>query len=843
MAKQEYNDDSIVSLSVTEQIRLRPSMWGFDISTVNGLLLQVKEIADNSFDEAQDRNKIYPVDITFFVSKDKSNYQCMIRDHGRGIPVGRITDVFVGGFSSGKYKGDYGGASTGTNGIGSKAVSVFSKLFLAFTKRPDGFGYGRIERGNVKDRYIQRRPIDKNESTEGTIVLFQPDPESFACIGEMFGKPKNDLEKNGFAKHLERISLAPVFRPNVKLTIRTVEGLLKPADLDKKPIELWKYLENLNNFKCTTEFESDTNMTPRMYVQKKFGLKEIAWQLGELHKITPNPKEDPLGFDIDVFIDEKTLKGSGGYIAGVNGTPIVNPDSSHIAQLHLVLKDNLADVIDDDEKKTFFLNKYRFPLSGCISAFWQGASFQGQDKVGFNDRQFEVYYRQHLRKEIKKITEATDGEIWERLWEIIKEHFEQEYAKFSRTSYKTGGDLKNLCYDLKRADSFFNCRLKCSDVTDTELFITEGDSAAGRVKSERDELTQAILKLSGKPKNAIRDDGAKLKNNAIYSDLCRILGVSRADTNLDNMRFKRILLMTDADADGYHIVALMLGMFYKINPLILEQGRVYVVNPPLYSILPGDSNSPVYMRDQDALEEARQIVYRTLFDIDVDVYNGKNVKHYNTNQSHGLFRDLCFAVDMIGKKVTHNADLLNVDPIVLEQLIHCVDYLDEKNVNCKEIKKILTAKDVLWDKSNNVVVLIYEVGDRSIEYRIPLARLSKVIRDEILPVYEKFDWKNTDIFITTKYSDLYVKDPCTYMMLYNIFAKISHPEKGILKVRRFKGLGEMSPKAIYDTCINPETRSYTVIKSIGDVNRIYKMLGVDTDERKKLINSGLVEEV
>ena len=303
------------------------------------------------------------------------------------------------------------------------------------------------------------------------------------------------------------------------------------------------------------------------------------------------------------------------------------------------------------------------------------------------------------------------------------------------------------------------------------------------------------------------------------------------------MRFDKILLMADADADGYHIVALMIGMIYQINPRILEEGHVYVTNPPLYSIIHG--NTAAYLRDVEALDEAMRTTYRTLFDIDV-VVQGK--ARFHINKDTAQFRDICIIVDAIGSVVDEQADLLNIDPLVLEQLIHCVDYLDENNVNCAKIKSILTAKDVLWDKLNNVVVLVYESNEQSVEYRIPLARLQSVIREKILPLYEKFHWRDIDMFITTKYSDVFVEDPCTFVMLHNIFKKISDPDRGLLRPRRFKGLGEMSREAIVYTCIDPNTRSFTVVKNIGDVNRIYKMLGVDPDERKKLIDSGLVEE-
>jgi len=842
MAVKDYDDKSIVSMKFLQHLREKSGMYGFRLATVDGARIQLKEIVDNSTDEAIDKSKIYPIDITFFISKDKNTYQCLVQDHGRGIPVGKIVDCYTKEFTSGKYRNEYGSSTVGTNGVGSKASAALSKIFLAFTKRHDGFGYVRIEKGVVVDSKLQNRAIDKKDETVGTTVLLQPDTDLVVCADQMFAKNVTGEEITGFHQFVQQLEFYSLFKRNVLLTVRTVNGLLKPADLNKDPVELWKFLTDQKNFDSEQVFQSDLSVTPRIYVQRKFGLHDPSWTLGELHKDGGNDDTDPLGFDIDVFLDDKSLRGAGGYIGAVNATPIVHPESSHIAVLQQVIKDYLMDSIDDPEKQTFFENKYRIPLSGCISVSWFNAEFLGQDKTRFENRQFESCYRQNLRKYLKKISEDSEGGIWDHLWELIAENFEMEYAKYSRTAYKTGGDLKNLCYDLKRADSFFNCQLKNNDVVKTELFITEGDSAAGRVKSERNSKVQAVLKLAGKPKNAIRDDGPKLKENAIYSDLCRILGVNRSDTNLNNMRFDKILLLTDADADGYHIVALMIGMFLKINPLILEEGRVCVTNPPLYSILHG--NSAAYLRDIEALDEARRSAYRTLFDIDVVVTDdkGKSTK-YHINKDLAQFRDICLITEEVGQVVTRHADLLNIDPLVLEQLVHCVDYLNEKHVDVQAIKKILTADDVAWDKANNVIVLIYEANEHSIEYRIPLAKLQHTIKEEILPVYNKFHWKNLDIFVTSKYSDVFVEDPCTFMMLFNLFKKISDPVHGLLKVRRFKGLGEMSKDAIKYTCIDPSTRSFTTVKTIGDVDRIYKMLGVDTNERKKLINSGLVEEV
>ena len=836
-----YSDQDITTLSMCEQMRLRPSMWGFPVANIEGPLIQIKEVYDNAADEALDPKKVYPIDITFFVSRDKSTYQCMVRDHGRGIPVAKLASCFTTSFTSGKYRGTYGGASSGTNGVGSKAAAAFSVLFMAFTNRYDGFGYLKVSKGIIQDDQSFKKPADKDPNSFGTLVLLQPDPSMFAALSEMFGNAAVPGEPNGFAKHLSRMEMTSLFRGNVLLTIRTVDGLLTKKDLSREPAELWKFLTNLNNFKTTVAFQTDMSISQRQYVINKFGLSQPLWELTPIHKSPNEDDEDPLGLDIDIFVDEKSIREGSGIIGAVNYTPINHPDSSHISMLQTVLKEFLDDNVEDPDAKAFFESRYRIPFSGTVFATWVGAEFIGQDKSRFENRQFAECYRQYLRRQLKVLTEQQGEGLWDRLWELIQEHFVNEFARFSKRSLGISKNLKNMTYDLRRKDSFRNCVSQDNRIT--ELIITEGDSAAGRVETERDENIQAVLKLSGKPINPIRCDKKRLDANAIYCDLQQILCVTSSDTNLDNMRFSKIVIMTDADPDGYHIVVLILAILYRINRLIIDEGRVVVTCPPLYSFVDKRLGA-VYLRDEAALRDSRITVYRTLLDIDLQVRTqnkkGKwiymnNAQHVLVNKVHDAFRDLCILVEEIGSTLVQQAELLNIPYLELEQLLHVIDCLDESNVNTKEIVKRLGLTDAIWMKEDNVLVL---VDEQEVEHRIPLPRLQRTLKNTILPKYEIGNWDKVELFVSTKYSDLYQGTPCTYAMLYRIFKDLDK----LFTVRRFKGLGEMSAAAIKKTCIDPQERSFVTIKTVGDVTKVYEMLGVDTDARKKLVNRGFVEE-
>ena len=853
MSQQAYNDDTIETMSFTEHLRSKSGMYAFQLHNIQGLFQQLKEIVDNSVDEALDKNKVYPIDITFFVAKDKSTYQCLVQDHGRGIPVGKLAKCYTTFATSGKYRGNYGGISSGVFGVGSKASAALSKTFIAFTKRDDGFGYLMLEKGTIKYDYSVTKRVDRDQSTVGTTVFLQPDDTMFSRINEMFKDNVTGEDYKGIDKYLSNLEYYNLFRNNIDITVRVVDGLLKPKDFDKKPeeaVELWRKFVVPDSFGGKIVFKSNRGVSPREFVISKFNLKEPVWDLGAISKETDIDNGDNLSYHIDLFADEKSVKGSCGIVGAVNGTPISHPESSHILVLQNVIKDHLTEFIEDSDARAFFESRYHIPYSGFVSVGWLGAEFIGQDKSRFENRQFSDYYRASLRKALRKITDERGPVFWETLWDLIKENFDAEYSRFSRRSLGLGKNSKNLMYDLMRPKCFKNCKSDNNEIN--ELFIAEGDSAAGRILTERDEDTQAIYILGGKPQNAIRvRERSKLEKNAIYSDLVKVLNVTPASKDLSQMRFKYILITTDADPDGYHIAALILGILYKINPLILEEGRVLLVNPPLYAIKFG--NKVAYMRDENALRDIKTIWYRTLFDIDISVDGGKTSKNLNTghlfmettladgtkvhrlNKNHDEFRNLCMVVDHIGEVVTHQADLLNVDFGLIEQLLHCVDALDEKHVDTAAIKNtMLECDDVIWDKDNNVLIIVDSQG---IENRVPLAGLQNVLKGIILPLYQRANWDKFDLFVSTKYTDKFIGQPCTFMMLYQIFKDLD----GLCEITRFKGLGEMGPEDIAMTCINKSTRCFTTIRGIGDLDTIYKMLDADTDARKKLIDNNYLD--
>jgi DNA gyrase/topoisomerase IV subunit B len=163
-----------------------------------------------------------------------------------------------------------------------------------------------------------------------------------------------------------------------------------------------------------------------------------------------------------------------------------------------------------------------------------------------------------------------------------------------------------------------------------------------------------------------------------------------------------------------------------------------------------------------------------------------------------------------------------------------VDYLDEKFVNTEKIKEKLKLDNVMWDAQNNVITLV----DQDVEFQVPLANLKKTITESLLPLYIQFNWDKTDYRVSTTKTDYYQNDPCTFMMLYTVF----HTINGVFEKRRFKGLGEMSDKAIAYTCVKADTRCFITIRGVGDLQKFAQYLDVETEGRKRLIEEGLLDE-
>lgn len=288
-------------------------------------------------------------------------------------------------------------------------------------------------------------------------------------------------------------------------------------------------------------------------------------------------------------------------------------------------------------------------------------------------------------------------------------------------------------------------------------------------------------------------------------------------------------LIANTKADGYHIAALMVGNLYAINPLILEQERVYIANPPLYvlafnkSVKVRNMTTRLFLRDHTALLDTK---IRKLYQnaLKIKIKNLSNDKVMNLTPDK--YRDFCYYVDHVGRIIESVADTLVMDPSILMLLTNCIEYLTGK-IQTNKIKKYICADNVIYQQASNTLI----IDDGGIEYTIPLTNLVKEICQHILPEIDMLRWKDITYLVSTIQTNTFKNKPMTLYQIYWYFKEL---EK-VFTIHRLKGLGEMDDADLEITCVNPLTRSCSQITSIGDVDYIYDLLGVKTDARKQLI--------
>ena len=814
MAMPTYTDENIKTMTALEDFRAHSSQYvgSGGIDTDVQLLL---EIILNAADEAIDPTRIYEIKIVFFT--DGVRYQVAVQDHGRGIPLKSLQSVYTERATSGKFDAKaYNGISAGCWGVGSKLTNALSDHFISISKRPDGFAGIKFAKG-VRLDYRCRRPLNKDESTDGTIVIYQTDPTICKETTLYMTDPR------GVQVTLGQLEFMSQFRPNVKFIVYRVDAMLPEEWFDQSFEDQWKYINNFNEGNVI--YRSPDVPNKFEYAKHISNIQDdTVWKLIAEKPILVDDEKDRIGYEIELGLTKHPEK-EFGTLGIVNGNIINDPKASHILGVQSAIKSKLVQYLDEDDTdlKSYFLQTYQIPFHGYVKVIYKGAKFINQKKDSFVDSDFLKLYIPLLKSAI----DGYDDSLYETLFELILPDLEKKYSQNMGRVLSTGKSLKNVTFELKRGESYFACDTR--DKSRASLNIVEGLSSGNWVTQNRDPSFQAVYELRGKCLNTFTSTPENWKKDDVYMDLVRLIGVHPKDTNLDNMNFSEICILADADPDGLSITNLLLGMLYNINPLILDQGRVKLAMPPLY-VLSTRKNTK-YLRDQSALDDIRVEAYSLRLDLGVSV-NGGPVEILKGDK----FRDAIYMIRNITDKIEEISRKLAVDPFVVEQMCHCTDFIrgtksGKIEVDVEGVKKLLQLDDCLFAKQSKVLTLVYQ----SLEVSVPLDRLMNEINIYLIPLLESVNWRHYDLYVTTKLTNTYQNKNMMFWQIKQIFDVLDN-ECG---VRRIKGLGECQPDELKYTCLDPATRTVVTIYGIGDVDTIFAMLGVETSARKKLVSSDL----
>lgn len=555
---EEYDSSEIQVLEGLEPVRVRPGMYigstGYD-----GLHHLIKEIADNSIDEA----------IAGFATKVEivilSDGGVRVTDNGRGIPVDLhpkthkstletvLTVLHAGGkFGGGGYK-----VSSGLHGVGSSVVNALSTRMIAEVYRDGKCHHIEFETGKTTMDLKVTKAEDKDR--RGTSITFYPDPTIFKeTVTFDYDWVSHYARHQAYLTKGIAISVIDE-RTGAKETFY-FEGGIK------------SYVKRLNQGK---EVLSDDIF----YVDKEIedsGV-EIAVQYNDTFAETMKP-----------FANNVLTPDGGTHVVGFRTA--LNRVINDYARKNGLLKEKEDNLTGDDIKEG---------LTAVVSVKLPNPEFEGQTKNklgnpevrGYVDKVMSEYFGYYLeenpqiaKKIVSKATLAARA---------------RKAARAARDNVIRKGAFEGLNLPSKLADCSSRDRTQC------ELFIVEGNSAAGSAKEGRDSKIQAILPLRGKVLNTERARLDKMLANAELVSLIKALGVGIGDQfDISGLRYYKIIFMTDADVDGAHISTLLLTFFFRYFPDVIKEGHVFLAKPPLFGLIKGTGSTRKieYIYNEDALE-------------------------------------------------------------------------------------------------------------------------------------------------------------------------------------------------------------------------------------------------
>ncbi|MFQ7131796.1 MAG: type IIA DNA topoisomerase subunit B [Dorea formicigenerans] len=565
MAKNNtYDADSITVLEGLEAVRKRPGMYIGSVST-KGLNHLIYEIVDNAVDE---HLAGFCTEIHVTLEKDGS---ATVSDNGRGVPVGmhakgvsaeRIvyTTLHAGGkFDDSAYK-----TSGGLHGVGSSVVNALSAYMDVQVSRDGYIHHDRYERGipvvELEDGLLPT--IGKTRKT-GTKVNFLPDDT-------IFEKTKFKAEEVK-----SRMHETTYLNPNLTIIFEDLRGAEPEHIVYHEP-------DGILGFICELNAKKESVHEPVYFKGEADGIEvEVAFQyVNEFH-------ENILGFCNNIYNSE-----GGTHLTGFKTTftTVINQYARELG----ILKDKDPNFTGAD---------VRNGMTAIVSIKHPDPRFEGQTKTKLDNPDASKATGKVVGEEIVR--------FFDRNLETLKNVIgcAEKAAKIRKTEEKAKTNLlTKQKYSFDSNGKLANCESR--DASKCEIFIVEGDSAGGSAKTARDRMYQAILPIRGKILNVEKASIDKVLANAEIKTMINAFGCGFSegygnDFDITKLRYDKIIIMADADVDGAHISTLLLTLFYRFMPELIQEGHVYIAMPPLYKAMPKKGEEE-YLYDDKALEKYRK---------------------------------------------------------------------------------------------------------------------------------------------------------------------------------------------------------------------------------------------
>jgi len=543
--KNDYNESDIKVLEGLDPVRLRPGMYT-DCTNPNHM---IQEVVDNASDEALAK---FASKIKVIIQKDGT---IEVEDDGRGIPTGihptkgvpTVQVVFTTLHAGGKFDKENGGAyafSGGLHGVGVSVTNALSTKLEVIVSRDGKQQSIEFANGEVSKKLNTIKKIDKNIS--GTKVIINPDMSYF----------DEALDHN---KMISMLRAKAVLLPGVTVELTIHKG--------EKSIDYsWNYPDGLADY-LKEIISEKSNLTPIFSSEKFFEEDESdSWAEGEGASWAISWAEGGSSHK-ESYVNLIPTKLGGTHESGFK-TGAWDAVKSFIEQ-HAMMPRGVSIVADD------LWHGVNFVLSAKVL----DPQFHGQTKEKLNNRSAVRMISQACRDQFEHWLHE-NPEIGKTIAEMTISAAQARARKGKTVVKKKTSGLTLLPGKLTDCES--------KDINENEIFIVEGDSAGGSAKMGREKRNQAILPLKGKPQNTWEVDPLDLMGNKEIQDISMALGVEVHELGdekaLENLRYGKVCILSDADKDGHHIQVLLICLFMKHFPELIKKGHVYIAQPPLYRV-------------------------------------------------------------------------------------------------------------------------------------------------------------------------------------------------------------------------------------------------------------------
>ncbi|MEM6380521.1 MAG: DNA topoisomerase IV subunit B, partial [Bacteroidota bacterium] len=542
MEKVTYTEDNIRSLDWKEHIRMRPGMYigklGDGSAADDGIYILVKEVIDNSIDE-------YVMGHGKNIDIKVEEGMVEIRDYGRGIPLGKVIDCVSKINTGGKYDSKAFKKSVGLNGVGTKAVNALSTYFKVQAIRDGKTKVAEFERGEL----TKDHKIGKSKEENGTLVYFRPDDTIFK---------------------------------NYRFRSEYIEN------------QLWNYAYLNAGLKLN------------------FNGKTLYSRNGLLDLLTRKTNAEQLRYPIiHLKGDDIEIAMTHGQQYGEQYHSFVNGQNTTQGGTHLnAYKEAVVNTVRNFFNKTFDPRDVRSSIIAAISVRVEEPVFESQTKtklgstdVGPNGPTVRSFIGDFVKTELDNFLHQNSA---------VAEALKKRILQSERERKEIAGIKKLANQRAKKANlhnkKLRDCRLHFSDSNRkteeerrkaTTIFITEGDSASGSITKARDVQTQAVFSLRGKPLNCFGLTKKVVYENEEFNLLQHALNI---EDGLDDLRYNRVVIATDADVDGMHIRLLLLTFFLQFFPDLVRNGHLFILETPLFRVR--DKKDTYYCYSEKEKQEA-----------------------------------------------------------------------------------------------------------------------------------------------------------------------------------------------------------------------------------------------